>query len=81
MMSFAWTVGPNALHPRRMTTLERRAELCAILALGLIRLRLRQLSELPKSPERVRYTSRATGAVMEPQLSGETHDDAPFPNL
>ena len=38
--------GPNPLHPRRMKPLERRAELCAILARGLVRLRLRQSTEL-----------------------------------
>jgi hypothetical protein len=31
---------PNALHPRHLNPLERRDELCAILALGLLRLRL-----------------------------------------
>ena len=36
--------GPNPLHPCHMKPLERRAELCAILALGLIR--LRQSTEL-----------------------------------
>ena len=34
----------NPLHPRHMKPLERRAELCAILARGLIR--LRQSTEL-----------------------------------
>jgi len=29
--------GSNPLHPRHMRSLERRAELCRILALGLIR--------------------------------------------
>ncbi|PWR02377.1 hypothetical protein DKT77_12635 [Meridianimarinicoccus roseus] len=32
---------PNALHPDRMTPAERRAEMCGLLALGLVRLRLR----------------------------------------
>lgn len=32
--------GPNALHPSQMTPAERRAELCRILALGLLRLRV-----------------------------------------
>ena len=36
--------GPNSLDPNLMKPLERRAELCAILALGLIR--LRQSTEL-----------------------------------
>ena len=33
---------PNPLQPDRMTAAERRAELCALLALGLVRLRLRE---------------------------------------
>lgn len=37
---------PNPLSPFLMTPSERRAELCRILALGLIRLRMRQSSEL-----------------------------------
>lgn len=32
---------PNPLSPFRMTPTERRAELCGLLALGLIRLRMR----------------------------------------
>ncbi|MBJ6370775.1 hypothetical protein [Sedimentitalea arenosa] len=32
---------PNALSPNRMTPLERRAELCRLLALGLVRLKLK----------------------------------------
>jgi len=32
---------PNALSPDQMTTAERPAELCGLLALGLVRLRLR----------------------------------------
>lgn len=31
----------NPLHPRHMTPLERRRDLCRILALGLIRLQMR----------------------------------------
>jgi hypothetical protein len=37
---------PNPLAPSAMTPAERRAELVRILALGLIRLRARQSSEL-----------------------------------
>ncbi len=36
----------NPLHPRHMKPQERRAQLCAILARGLLRLRLRQSTEL-----------------------------------
>lgn len=38
--------GPNPLAPTLMTPAERRAELCRILALGLVRLPQRQSSEL-----------------------------------
>lgn len=38
--------GPNPLSPFHMTPAERRAELCHILALGLVRLLQRQSSEL-----------------------------------
>lgn len=34
--------GPNPLSPFHMTPGERRAELCAILAVGLLRFRLRE---------------------------------------
>jgi hypothetical protein len=37
---------PNPLSPFHMTAAERRAELCRILALGLVRLMQRQSSEL-----------------------------------
>jgi hypothetical protein len=40
------TKRPNPLSPFLMSAAERRAELCRILALGLIRLRMRQSSEL-----------------------------------
>lgn len=38
--------GPNALAPALMSPTERRAELCRILALGLVRLHQRQSSQL-----------------------------------
>ncbi|WP_418024671.1 hypothetical protein ACNKFW_02065 [Paracoccus sp. TD-10] len=36
---------PNPLPPDQMTAAERRAELCGLLALGLVRLRLRERGE------------------------------------
>jgi len=36
---------PNSLPPDQMTPGERRAELCGLLALGLIRLRMRDKGE------------------------------------
>ena len=37
--------GPNPLAPSAMTAAERRAEICAILALGMIRLRQRGMAQ------------------------------------
>ena len=37
---------PNPLPPSAMSAMERRAELCGILALGVVRLKQRQSSEL-----------------------------------
>ena len=37
---------PNALHPEKMTPTERRAELCGLLALGLVRLQTRNQGEV-----------------------------------
>ena len=39
----------NPLHPRHLKPLERRAELCSILARGLLRLRLGQSTEVFES--------------------------------
>ncbi|MRH22718.1 hypothetical protein GH815_17225 [Rhodovulum strictum] len=38
-------LGSNPLPPDQMTPAERRAELCRLLALGLVRLRLRERGE------------------------------------
>ena len=37
---------PNPIHPDRLTPQERLAEVCRLLAVGLIRLRTRQSSQL-----------------------------------
>lgn len=37
---------PNPLPPNQMTPAERRAELCELLALGLVRLRMRDRAEV-----------------------------------
>lgn len=37
----------NPLHPRHLTPAERRAELCRILALGLVRLHTRKTLQHP----------------------------------
>lgn len=38
--------GPNPLSPIHMRPLERRAELCGLLALGLVRLRMRDTAQV-----------------------------------
>ena len=37
---------PNSLPPDQMTPAERRVELCGLLALGLVRLRMREAGEV-----------------------------------
>ncbi|SMX37447.1 hypothetical protein [Maliponia aquimaris] len=37
---------PNALNPNLLSPAERRAELCRLLALGLVRLRMRENAQL-----------------------------------
>jgi hypothetical protein len=47
MSAFGATgAGPNPTRPELLTSKERRAELCRLLALGLIRLRARQSREV-----------------------------------
>jgi len=43
---------PNPLHPDRMPAAERRAELCAILARGIVRLRLRDATHVTGDREK-----------------------------
>lgn len=45
-MSQIQSCGPNPLNPNLMTPAERRAELCGLLALGLVRLRMRDRTEV-----------------------------------
>jgi hypothetical protein len=44
----------NPLHPDRMSAAERRAELCAILARGIVRLRLRDVAQAEPDKEKFR---------------------------
>ena len=41
---------PNPLSPDQMTPAERRAELCGLLALGLVRLRMRETGGVSEDP-------------------------------
>jgi len=65
---------PNALPPDQMTPAQRRAELCGLLALGLIRLQMRKQGEVLTRLEKVAYTVHPTNAFMQLQRTGETHD-------
>jgi hypothetical protein len=57
-----------------MCPAERRAQLCALLGLGLVRLHMQREERSLKKLEKVAYTFRPTNAVMQTQLSGEMHD-------
>ena len=67
-------VGPNPLPSANMTPRERRAELCALLALGLVRLRMRERGNTSREQENFRYTIRSTRAVMQVQPNGGPHE-------
>lgn len=69
------TIGPNPIQPDRMTPKERLAEVCALLAAGLLRLRARQSSELsaptgesslPFSPDRSGHANTTHGERVDP---------------
>ena len=55
---------PNPIHPDHLTPKERLAETCAILARGVVRLRLRNSGQHPATGESFAYTNRPTDAVM-----------------
>ncbi len=55
---------PNPIHPDHLTPKERLAEVCRLLALGVVRLRLRNSGRTSAPAESFAYTSRSTGAVM-----------------
>ncbi len=51
---------PNPLHPDQMTPAERRTELCTLLALGLVRLLLRERGEHSDDMGEIRLHSPAS---------------------
>lgn len=53
MLALDSRCGPSPLHPDRMSAQDRIAELAAILAAGLVRLRARQSSGLSAGTENV----------------------------
>ncbi len=66
---------PNPIHPDRMTPKERLAEICALLATGLVRLRARQSTEvsagsgdssLPFPPDRSGHANATQGERVDP---------------
>ena len=61
--------GPNPLPPINMTPHERRGELCRLLATGLIRLQMREDSELSGDNREFRlHNSLDQSGTAEPQL-------------
>jgi hypothetical protein len=50
---------PNPLPPDKMTAAERHAELCRLLALGIVRLQLRDRGELTEEKGEIRLHSPA----------------------
>ena len=56
--------GPNPIHPDHLSPKERLAEVCRLLALGVVRLRLRNSGPSAAPAESFAYTYRPTGAVM-----------------
>lgn len=50
---------PNPIDASRLTAAERRAKLCSLLALGLVRLHLRQSTELSAPPRESSLPSSA----------------------
>ena len=55
---------PNPIHPNLLSPKERLAEACAILARGVVRLRLRNSGQSSAPPETFAYTKRPADAVM-----------------
>ena len=55
---------PNPIHPDHLSPKERLAEVCRLLALGLVRLRLRNSGQTSAPAESFAYTNRPTDAVM-----------------
>ena len=62
---------PNPIHPDHLSPKERLAEVCGLLARGLVRLRLRE-SQTSAPAEKFSYTSRSADAVMQPRLTRGT---------
>ncbi len=56
----------NPLHPNRMTTEERRAEIVSLLAAAVIRLRTRQSTELSPQSAHNRLDSASTPRMHVP---------------
>lgn len=55
---------PNPIHPNRLSPKERIAEVCGLLARGIIRLRLRNSGQTATPAESFAYTNRPADAVM-----------------
>lgn len=61
---------PNPISPVRLSPMERRAELCRILALGLVRLRQRELESTARLGESPLHNSAdRSGTAPSPRRS------------
>ena len=66
---------PNPIHPDLLSPKERLAEACAILARGVVRLRLRNSGQQLATAESFAYTNRPANAVMRTPTH-EVEEDA-----
>ena len=66
---------PNPIHPDHLSPKERLAEVCRLLGLGVLRLRLRNSGREPATAESFAYTNRPADAVMRTPTH-EVEEDA-----
>lgn len=64
--------GPNPLSPALMSPAERRAALCAILALGLLRLKVRNAGQIAENTGDSSLHIRPEQSVCRNATDGET---------
>lgn len=65
---------PNPISPARMTPAERRSEMCALLGLGLVRLKARQSSGNCKADAKSSLHFFRTESVSRDNRQGEFRD-------
>ncbi len=65
----------NPIAAHLMTPTERRAALCSLLALGLLRLHMPKQANYMTGFEKVRFTSAPNTSLMQLQPTGDPHDN------